>query len=108
VLILVKERYITNRYSRFYLRFVGVRLSLVAAKRNLGQFFMLGDCWFFVHVSLLKFKKWAVPDGNVPPFDQIYHPFLDGFRIVPGLLSIYPNIYLPQSSQRFVRLVLNS
>ena len=54
-------------------------IELVAAERNLGQFFVLGDCWFFVHDFLLKSKKWAVPSGNVPPFDQIYHLFLDHF-----------------------------
>ena len=51
----------------------------MAAERNLGQFFVFGDCWFFVHGSLLFVKKWAVPGGNVPPFDQIYHLFLDHF-----------------------------
>lgn len=53
--------------------------ELVAAERNLCQFFVLGDGWFFIHGSLLKIKKWAVPGGNAPPFDQIYHPFLDAF-----------------------------
>jgi hypothetical protein len=63
----------------------------VAAKGNLGQFFVLGDCWFFVHGSLLKIKKWAVPGGNVPPFDQIYDLILDAFlknTTFPGLLMI--------------------
>ena len=51
----------------------------MAAESNLGQFFMLGDCWFFVHIFLLKIKKWAVPGGNVPPFDQIHHLFPNAF-----------------------------
>ena len=59
----------------------------MAAERNLGQFFVLGDCWFFVHRFLLEVKKWAVPDGNVPPFDQMYHLILVAFQTVPGLLS---------------------
>ena len=37
-------------YSKVYLRFVCVCQDLVAAERNLGQFFVLGDCWFFVHL----------------------------------------------------------
>ena len=32
-------------------------LDLVAAERNLGQFFVLGECWFLVHVSLLKLRN---------------------------------------------------
>ncbi|MCC6602480.1 MAG: hypothetical protein IT327_04680 [Anaerolineae bacterium] len=59
----------------------------MAAEGNLGQFFVLGDCWFFVHVFSPEIKKWAVPGGNVPPFDQIYHLFLGAFQTFPGLLS---------------------
>lgn len=58
--------------------------GLVAAEGNLSQFFMLGDGWFFVHIFLLDL---AVPGGNVPPFDQIYHLFLGALQTFPGLLS---------------------
>jgi hypothetical protein len=49
--ILVKERHITNRYSWVYLRFFCVQPKLMAAESNLGQFFVFGDCWFFVHLA---------------------------------------------------------
>jgi len=63
----------------------------VAAKSNLGQFFVLGDCWFLVHVISPKIKKWAVPDGNVPPFDQIHDYFLDltGFKNLSSLQVLF-------------------
>ena len=32
----------------------------MAAKSNLGQFFVLGDCWFFVHLPSPTVKFWFV------------------------------------------------